>query len=186
MTILFASIFSGIEIIWDKQFGFMKETLVAPVSRVQIMLGKTFGGATVALIQGIVIFVITFVAGFRPENIFLIPLAFLFMILVSVLFTALGSTIAARMNDMQGFPLIINFIIMPLFFLSGTLFPIDQLSKVLSIIIKANPLSYGVDGIRGALTGVYHFGLVTDLSVLLGSIIICVSIGAYQFSRIEV
>lgn len=186
MTILFAAIFSGIEIIWDKQFGFLKETLVAPVSRYQIMLGKTFGGATVALIQGIIVFAVTFLAGFRPENLYFVPLAFLFMILVAILFTALGSAIAARMNDMQGFPLIMNFIIMPLFFLSGALFPITELSKILSIIIKINPLSYGVDGIRGALTGVSHFGVATNLSVLVVAIIVFVSVGAYQFSKIEV
>lgn len=186
MTILFASIFSGIEIIWDKQFGFLKETLVAPVSRFQLMLGKTLGGATVALIQGLVIFAITFVAGFRVESILYILLAFVFMVLIAILFTAVGSSIAARMNDMQGFPLIMNFIIMPLFFLSGALFPIEELSKLLSVIIKINPLSYGVDGVRGALTGIYHFSSFINFSVLIGAIIIFVSIGAYQFSKIEV
>lgn len=186
MTILFASVFSGIEIIWDKQFGFMKETLVAPVPRYQIMLGKTFGGATVALIQGAVIFAITFVAGFRVESALMIPLAFFFMALVAILFTAMGSTIAARMNDMQGFPLIINFILMPLFFLSGALFPINDLSKALSIIIKVNPLSYGVDGVRGALTSMYHFSFSMDLAVLVAVIVVFISLGAYQFSKIEV
>lgn len=186
MTILFAAIFSGIEIIWDKQFGFLKETLVAPVSRYELMLGKTLGGATVALIQGTIIFAITFVAGFRPESFLMIPVAFLFMVLIAVLFTALGSSIAARMNDMQGFPLIMNFIIMPLFFLSGALFPIEQISKILSIIIRVNPLSYGVDGVRGALTGVYHFSFVTNFSVLLVVIAVFISLGAYQFSRIEI
>lgn len=186
MTIIFAAIFSGIEIIWDKQFGFLKETLVAPVSRTQIMLGKTFGGATVALIQGLIVFAVTFVAGFRIENIFMVPVALLFMILLAIMFTALGSAIAARMNDMQGFPLILNFIVMPLFFLSGALFPIDDLSRVLSVIVKLNPLSYGVDGVRMALTGVSHFSFVTNFSVLAGVILVLIVAGAYQFSKIEI
>lgn len=186
MTILFAAIFSGIEIIWDKQFGFLKETLVAPVSRFQLMLGKTLGGATVALIQGLIIFGITFIAGFRPAHALMVPVGFLFMILIAILFTAIGSAIAARMNDMQGFPLIMNFIVMPLFFLSGALFPLNQLSKILSVIIRVNPLSYGVDGVRGALTGIYHFGFATNIFVLIVVILIFVSVGAYQFSKIEI
>ena len=186
MTILFTGIFSGIEIIWDKQFGFMKETLVAPVSRLSIMLGKTIGGATVALVQGLIVFAVTFIAGFRPENMWLLPLSFVFMILVALLFSAIGTAIASRMNDMQGFPLIMNFLVMPLFFLSGALFPPEGLSKTLTLITQLNPLSYGVDGVRGTLTSMGHFALTTDLLVLCGALVVALIIGAYQFSRIEI
>lgn len=185
MTILFNSVFSGLEIIWDKQFGFLKETLVAPVSRFQIVAGKIAGGATVAFVQGLIIFGITFIAGFRIENWSLLPLAIFFMILVALLFSALGTAIAARMNDMQGFPLIMNFLIMPLFFLSGALFPIKDLPQALLFITKINPLSYGIDGIRGALTGSSYFSLGTDFIVLTVVLFVVTAFGVYQFSKVE-
>ena len=185
MTILFSSIFTGVEIIWDKQFGFLKETFVAPVSRFEIMLGKTVGGATVAAIQGILVLLVTLIAGFRFENLALIPLALLFIILTALLFSAVGTTIAARLDDMQSFPLIINFVIQPLFYLSGAIFPIDGLPKALGLITKINPLSYGVDGLRYALSGVSHFSLWLDLTVLVSLLFVFLIFGAYQFSKIE-
>ena len=126
MSVLFTSIFTGLEIIWDKQFGFLKETFVAPVFRFEILLGKTLGGATVAMIQGILVFLITLVAGFQP-HLASLPLAFLFLFLVAILSSALGAAIAARLDDMQGFPLIFNFLVQPLFYLSGAIFPIKNL-----------------------------------------------------------
>lgn len=186
MTVLFTSIFTGVEIIWDKQFGFLKETFVAPVSRFEILLGKTFGGATVAIIQGVLVFLITLLVGFRPENWALIPIAFLFLVLIAVLFSAIGVAIAARLDDMQGFPLIINFVIQPLFYLSGALFPLDGLPKVMDFVTKINPLSYGIDGLRGALAGLSHFSLQFDFLVLIVYIVIILLIGMYQFSRVEV
>ncbi len=186
MTVLFTAIFTGVEIIWDKQFGFLKETLVAPVSRFEIMLGKTLGGATVATIQGVLVFLITFLAGFRPADITLLPLAFLFLVLISILFSALGTVIAARLDDMQGFPLIINFVVQPLFFLSGALFPIDNLPKALDIITKLNPLSYGVEGLRYALSGASFIPPAQSLLVLSGVIVVILFVGMYQFSKIEI
>lgn len=185
MTVLFTSIFTGVEIIWDKQFGFLKETFVAPVSRFEILIGKTLGGATVAIIQGVLVFLITLIAGFRPENLWLLPLAFLYMVLIAILFSALGTTMAARLDDMQGFPLIINFVIQPLFYLSGALFPIYGLPKFLEIITRANPLSYGVDGMRYALGGAHFFTPALSLSVIVGVIIVVLLVGVYQFSKIE-
>jgi ABC-2 type transport system permease protein len=185
MTVLFTSIFTGVEVIWDKQFGFLKETFVAPVSRAQIFLGKTLGGMTVALIQGILVFFITMLAGFRPQNLLMIPLGFLFILIIAFLFSAFGTTIAARLEDMQGFPLIINFVIQPLFFLSGALFPVENLPKALDIITKINPLTYGVDGMRYAFSGAGFFSPFLSLGVLLGVSLLLVGIGVYQFSKIE-
>lgn len=185
MTVLFTSVFTGLEIIWDKQFGFLKETFVAPVSRFNIMLGKTLGGATVALIQGVLVFAITLTAGFKPENLNLIPLAFLFLVLVAVLASALGGVMAARLNDTQGFPLVFNFIIQPLFYLSGAMFPVKDLPLALDIITKINPFTYGVDGLRYALGGGHVFSPTLSLSVLLGSIVLALIAGAYQFSKVE-
>lgn len=185
MTVLFTSIFTGVEIIWDKQFGFLKETFVAPVSRFEIMIGKTLGGATVAAIQGLLVFLITLVAGFRPVSWSLLPVAALFLVIIAILFSAIGTAIAARLDDMQGFPLIINFVIQPLFYLSGALFPLAGLPKVLDVITKINPLSYGVDGMRYALSGTNAFSPWLSLSVLLGFLVVVLGIGVYQFSKIE-
>lgn len=186
MAIIFTAMFVGIEVIWDRQFGFLKETLVAPVSRIKIMLGRTLGGATVACLQGLIVFIISLFVGFRASSLLMIPLAFLYMFLIAILFTSLGTAIASKLEDMQAFQLIMNFLIMPIFFLSGALFPLDNLPRVLDIITKLNPLSYGVDAIRGALTGSIHIGFVNDFIILGAITIIICLIGSYFFSRIEV
>jgi ABC-2 type transport system permease protein len=186
MSIIFTAMFGGMEVIYDRQFGFLKETLVAPVPRWTIMLGRTLGGATVATSQGLVVFFIALLVGFRPENIFIAPLALIYMALIAMSFTALGTAIASTMEDMQAFPLVMNFLIMPLFFLSGALFPLAGLPKVIQLIIRVNPLSYGVDGIRGILTGQLHFAYHTDFFVLFFFAAITLAAGSYLFSKIEV
>jgi len=185
MSILFTAIFSGIEIIWDRQFGFLKETLVAPVSRLNIMIGRTLGGATVATLQGIIVFFVASLVGFRPD-ITSLPLALLFMILIAILFTALGTAIASLLTDMQGFQLIMNFLVMPLFFLSGALFPLQGLPEALGIVASVNPLAYGVDGLRGTLANGAHFGLFTDLAILGAVAALFLVVGSYLFSKIEI
>lgn len=184
MTILFSSVFAGMEIIWDKQFGFLKETLVAPVSRFNIMLGRTLGGATVAFLQGVLVFFITLIVGFRPSfaGFFV---AIIFMFLIALIFSALGTTIASKLDDMQSFPLIMNFLVMPIYFLSGAIFPIQGLSPILNWIIKFNPLAYGVDAIRGSLTGIQYFSYYTDFAVLAFCVIALVALGGYFFSKVE-
>ncbi len=186
MSILFTAMFSGIEIIWDRQFGFLKETLVAPVSRSAIMLGRTLGGATVAFLQGIVVLLICFVMGFRLNSWVYVPVALAFMFLISLLFTAFGTAIASRLTDMQAFPLIMNFLMMPIFFLSGALFPLTGLPGALEVVTHFNPLAYGVDGIRGALTGQMVFGFGLDFLVLIVLTTVVLWIGAWMFGRIEV
>ncbi len=185
MSILFTAMFNGIEVIWDRQFGFLKETLVAPVSRTKIMIGRTLGGATVAFLQGLLVLIISLFLGFQIRDFTLLPLALLFMFLIAVMFTALGTAIASVLKDMNAFPLIINFIIMPLFFLSGALFPVDNAPRFLQIIIRINPLSYGVDGLRGSLT-TSSLGLLLDFVVMVIGIIVINIIGSYSFSKIEV
>lgn len=186
MGILFTAVFSGIEMIWDRQFGFLKETFVAPVSRLEIMIGRTLGGGTVAVIQGLIVFVAAFLVGFRPVDFHLLPVAFIFMALIAVLFTALGTAIASVMEDMHGFQLIMNFLLMPLFFLSGALFPFQGLPRTISIIAILNPLSYGVDAIRATLINVSHFGLFTDFIVLSIVTAVILAIGSYLFTKIEI
>ncbi|HEV3275296.1 MAG TPA: ABC transporter permease [Terriglobia bacterium] len=186
MTVLFTSIFSGIGLLWDRQFGFLKETLVAPVPRMSVVLGKTLGGVTVALIQGTLVVVVCLVAGFRPMGLAAVPQAFVFMALIALVFAGLGTAIGSRLQDMQGFQLIMNFLVLPIFFLSGALFPLEHLPKALSVITSGDPLSYGIDGLRGTLIGRTHFGLLTDLGVLAAVAVVLLSIGSYLFSKIEV
>ncbi|MFZ2025267.1 MAG: ABC transporter permease [Microgenomates group bacterium] len=186
MSVLFTSIFSGMEIIWDRQFGFLKETLVAPVSRYQIMLGRTLGGATVAFLQGCVVFFVALMVGFHPVSGLGILLGFIIMLVTSIIFTAFGIAIASKLDDPHGFQTIMNFLVQPLFFLSGALFPLDNLPKALGNIIRINPLSYAVDGMRGAFTGVTHFGLGLDV-VVLGIVMFgMLSLGAYLFTKIQI
>ena len=186
MSILFLAVFSGISVIWDRQFGFLKETMVAPVSRWKIMLGRTLGGATVAIIQGFIVFAISFLAGFRLINPMALPITLIFMAFIALIFTALGTAIASVVEDMHGFQLIMNFLVMPIFFLSGALFPLDNLPKALYIIVRFDPLSYGVDGIRATLDGVSQFGLMTDFWVSFMAVIVLISIGSYLFNKIQV
>ena len=185
MTVLFTSIFSGVELIWDRQFGFLKETLVAPVPRILIMIGRTLGGATVAVIQGLIVLVICLFAGFRPGDLERLPVALGFMALIAILFTALGTAIACALEDFQGFQLVMNFLVMPIFFLSGALFPLVGLPKTLNILATIDPLSYGVDGLRAALIGLSHFGASIDLAILAILSTILLFVGGYLFSRIQ-
>src|ERR1051325_8099243 len=103
MTVLFSSVFSGMGLLWDRQFGFLKETLVAPVPRIQVMLGRTLGAATVAVIQGLLVAAVCFAVGFRPVDYRQIPLALLFMVLIASLFAALGTAIGSMLENIQGF-----------------------------------------------------------------------------------
>ena len=186
MSILFTAIFSGMEIIWDRQFGFLKETLVAPVSRFKIMLGRTLGGATVALCQGIIVFLLSLLLGFKIASWWMLPIAFVFMMLIALLFTALGTAIASMLDDMQGFQLIMSFLVMPIFFLSGALFPILSLPPVMKAIVHFNPLSYGVDAIRWSFTGIDSFPIMLSAIVLVVLTFIFIFVGALLFSKMEV
>lgn len=185
MTILFTSIFSGIELMFDRQFGFLKEMLVAPQPRLLLMIGRTLGGATTAIFQGTIVIVICLIAGFRPASLVALPLAFLFMVLVAVLFTALGTAIACALTDMQGFQMVMGFLIMPIFFLSGALFPLNGLPAAMRLLTRIDPLTYGVDGLRGAMNGASNFSAGFDLLVLGAVAFVFMAIGARQFSRIE-
>ena len=185
MTLHFSSLFSGMSLVWDRQFGFLKETLVAPVPRLRIMIGRTLGGATVALIQGLIVVAICLLAGFRPVSLAALPLALLFMALIAAMFTALGTAIGSVLTDLQAFQLIINLLAMPIFFLSGALFPLTNLPRLLALIASLNPLSYGVDGLRIALTGVSHFGVLTDLAVLSAITTALLALGGYLFTRMQ-
>ena len=186
MTVLFSSLFSGIQLIWDRQFGFLKETLVAPVPRLSIMIGRTCGAATTALIQGLLVAFVSVLAGFRPVSGTGVALAFVFLILIAVMFTAVGTTVGSTLRDMQGFQMVMNFLVLPIFFLSGALYPLDHLPVFLTVLTALDPLTYGVDGLRGALIARLHFGWTIDLTVMGGLAIAVTVLGAWRFSRIEI
>jgi ABC-2 type transport system permease protein len=186
MTILFSSIFSGVGLLWDRQFGFLKETLVAPVPRIQIMAGRTLGGATTATIQGTLVLTVCLIAGFRPDDFGGVVLGFLFMALIAIVFAALGTIIGSMLRDMQGFQLVMNFLVMPIFFLSGALYPLSNLPTALTVMTRLDPLSYGVDGLRGAFIGQSHFGIAIDFAVLSVLAACFLALGARAFSRIQV
>jgi len=185
MTVLFSAVFSGVGLLWDRQFGFLKETLVAPVPRIQIMLGRTLGAATVACIQGMLVAVVCLIAGFRPVDWRAVPVAIGFMVLIACLFAALGTAIGSVLQNIQGFQLIMNFLVMPIFFLSGALYPLSNLPGLLSLVTMLDPLAYGVDGLRTTLIGVSHFGLAMDMAVLMTSLILLLFIGSRLFDRIQ-
>lgn len=186
MTVLFTSMFAGIQIIWDKQFGFLKETLVAPVSRLEIMLGQTLGGATTALFQGFIILVLSLFLGVRPAGPGGLAVALGFMVLIGVAFTALGIAIASRLEDMHGFQLIMNFVIFPIFGLSGALFPIGQLPPWVRGLTLLDPLTYGVEGIRYGLAGAAQLSPLASLSALGAFAAATVAVGAWLFRGVHI
>jgi len=186
MTVLFSSIFSGLGLLWDRQFGFLKETLVAPVPRLQIMIGRTLGGATVAVVQGLLVTIVCVIAGFRPVHLATVPLALCFMLLIATVFAGLGVAVGSSLQDMQGFQLIMNFLVMPIYFLSGAMFPLSGQGWALKIATRIDPLSYGIDGMRSMLLGSSTFSPVTDIVVLACAGAVLLVVGAYRFSKIEI
>ena len=186
MTILFSSVFSGMGLLWDRQFGFLKETLVAPVPRIQVMLGRTLGAATVAVVQGLLVAAVCFAVGFRPADYRQLPLALLFMLMIASLFAALGTAIGSALENIQGFQMIMSFLVLPIFFLSGALYPLRGLPSALAFVVSLDPLAYGVDGLRMALIGLSHFGGALDAAVLLVGATVVLFIGSRLFSKIQV
>lgn len=184
-TILFTSIFWGINIMWDKQFGFLKETLVAPVSRLKVMLGGSLGGATIAVIQGIALLLIAVIFGFHPYSWSMLALTLLIMSMLAISMVSFSSGIGAVVNDMQGFMAMTNFLVIPLFFLSSALFPLDNVPTVMKIIASANPLTYAVDAMRGSLINQNHFGLPVDFAVMTATMLLLIWFSIYRFNRIQ-
>ncbi|RLI77475.1 multidrug ABC transporter permease [Archaeoglobales archaeon] len=185
MVVLFTSTFSGISIVWDRQFGFLREIMVAPISRTTIALGRTLGGATTALMQGLIMVVLSFFIGFKPSMGGLL-LAFVFMFLIAIAFTGIGIAISTFMHDIHGFQIVINFFVFPIFLLSGALFPISELPEFVAMLALLDPLTYGVDGMRWAMIGYSEFNPIYDFLVLLVFCIAIIVVSAYLFNKTEV
>ena len=186
MSMLFTSMFAGISVLWDREFGFLKEIMVAPVNRVSIVLGRIAGGVTTSLIQGLLTLMISFLVGFQWPGIVPLLGAMLFMALISTTFIGLGLVFASRMKDMQGFNLVMNFVIFPTFFLSGALFPLQNLPDFIRAISYVDPLTYGIDGMRNVLLGQqFIFPVEYDILFLAGFSALMVFLGAYSFEKSE-
>lgn len=186
MALLFDSISSGLTVLMDKQFGFLKEIMVAPVNRLSIVIGKNAGGVTTALIQGFVILLISFVIGVEITGFAGFLSAIVFMILIAVSFVCLGLIFASKMEDMHGFQLITRLFAFPVFLLSGAFFPSDNLPVWLQYLTYMNPLTYGVDGLRHSLIGITQFSVTLDLFVLVCFCIFMIILSTYFFNGIEV
>ncbi len=186
MSILFTSMFSGVQLVIDKQIGFIKETLVAPVSRLELMLGQALGGATTAMIQGLLVFIISMFIGLDIPSLQGILISLVFMFLIGLSFTSVGIAFASRMEDTHGFQLIVNFVLFPVFFLSGALFPLDQIPGWLSVLTYIDPLTYGVEGIRYGMLGASQINPLICFGALGGFLVIVLFMGSYLFNRIRI
>jgi ABC-2 type transport system permease protein len=185
MTLLFAGTMSGASVIWDKEFGFLKEVLVAPVNRFSVILGRSLGGMTTAIIQALIIVGIAVAMGVQLSSVPGFLLAILVMIFTCATFTGFGLIIATKLGNLEGFMAIMNLIVFPIFLLSGALFPIQSMPSWLRYIMYIDPLTYGVDGLRGTLIGVAAFPLWLDFTVLIISCLALATLGSYFFSRME-
>jgi ABC-2 type transport system permease protein len=191
-AVLFSSIFFGVYIVWDRKIDFLKEVLVAPISRTAIFVGKVLGGATDSIIQSLILLL----CGILLEATGIVPglrlsasgllLALIILLITTTALVSIGLIIGSRMESPEGFQLISSFFLFPLFFLSGALFPLDRLPRWLAPLILFNPLTYAVDALRRALLGTSHFHLAVDLGVITAFAIGMVVLGTYAFARMKV
>jgi len=185
MAILFSSIFFGVYIVWDKKIDFLKEVLISPLNRSTIFFGKVLGGATDGLIQSLILIVlgVAFFGIVFSVSSFILTIILVFLLTIGVV--SIGLTIGAYMSSPEGFGLISSFVIFPLFFLSGALFPVSNLPSWMSFIVRVNPLTYGVDALRGVILGVSAFSLLFDLAVLIVFDVIMIVIGSVSFNNMK-
>jgi ABC-2 type transport system permease protein len=191
MTILFTSMFASVSIIWDREFGFLKEVLVAPVPRSAIAVGKALGGSTTALLQGTILLILAPLAGLTlSANAVIQILPLLFLLAFAI--TSFGTMVAAHTESMEGFHMIMNFIIVPLFLLSGAFFPIGTAPEWMQALMKLNPVAYGVDALRNimftdspAKDFIVYYPLAYDVLVLIVFSAVMVTLSMLAFNRIE-
>ncbi|HVP96380.1 ABC transporter permease [Methanoregula sp.] len=185
VTVMFTGLGHGIELQWDRKFGFLKAVLVAPVSRMEIVLGHTAGGATTAIIQGLVLLFPALLVGFTFPGLAGFCLAFLFMVLIAISFTTVGVVIASQIGDSEGFGLATSLVTLPVFGLSGAIFPISTLPAWVEPVTLINPLTYSVEGIRYSLTGMSQIHPAICLAVMAGFCVVTTVGGAYLFRKMR-
>jgi len=184
MSVLFGSVFFGLYIVWDRKLDVLKAVLVTPVSRISIFFGKVLGGCTDVTIQVVILFLFSFLfPTIDPRG---IPLALLILCITSIAMVSMGLALGSFFESLEGFQVIATFVVFPLFFLSGALFPVnDKLPQWLHGIVKLNPLTYTVDGVRGALLGMNTFHLSVDIAVITIFAICMILAGSALFSRMK-
>ncbi len=186
MTTIMSSFMGGMSVIWDKRFGFLKETLVAPASRAEVILGRAFGDSLVSVFQGLIVLIIVYLIAPQIRLLGFAP-ALAYGLMLSMCFTSLGLTIALKLSSMEGFQMVVNLITMPLLFLGGIFYPIDNLPEWIKVLAYVNPITYAVDGMRYSLTGVARFDPIMDtaLLALLTAIAITLAMRSYANTTIE-
>ncbi|MBR9689534.1 MAG: ABC transporter permease [Candidatus Altiarchaeota archaeon] len=184
MSLLTVSVMSGISVIWDKEFGFLKEILVSPISRLSMFIGKALGGASSAMLSSILILTLAPLLGVKLSLIMILQ-SLVIMFLVAIGFVSLGLIIASFLDSFEGFGMIMNFLVMPLFFLSGALFPLEQVPAWLKTISMLDPVTYGVDALRTIILGESVFPMQMNLTVLISFAIVMFTIGTWTFNRQE-
>jgi len=184
MAVLFGSVFFGLYIVWDKKLDVLKAVLVAPVSRVSIFFGKVLGGCTDVMIQASILLLLSFL--FVPFNPLGLLLALGILFITAIAMVSLGLAIGSMFESLEGFQVVSTFLVFPLFFLSGALYPInDQLPAWLHGVVLFNPLTYTVDGVRGALLGLNTFPIAADVAAISGFAVLMIFVGSAMFSRIK-
>ncbi len=184
MSVLFSSVFYGVYIIWDRKIDILKEVLVAPLSRTSIFVGKVLGGCTDSMIQAFIMLLISFAVGvYLSPSAFLLAILILFLLSLSLVST--GLIIGSLMESPEGFNMIVSFLVFPLFFFSGALYPLDKLPLWLSAITYIDPVTYGVDGLRTVTIGISQFPLYFDLGVLAAFAAVMFTIGTRTFERMK-
>ncbi len=194
MAVLFTAVFSAISIVWDREFGFLREVLVAPISRAAVVLGKALGGSTVAMFQGAILLILAPILGVSLNPLLVLELLGL-MFLTALALTSVGILVASRLQSMQAFQMIMNFLIMPMFFLSGAFFPLRGLPGWMSVITRLDPMAYGVDPMRRVLLGAdlapgirianHHLGTLEDCLILIVFAAVMMALAMWAFETQE-
>ncbi|MDD5317818.1 MAG: ABC transporter permease [Candidatus ainarchaeum sp.] len=182
MAVLFTSVFYGMYVIWDRKLDFLKEVLVAPLSRTNVLLGKMLGGVTDSMIQACVLFAVAYLLGI-PLTPYSLAVSLLTMFLIGVCMTSLGLAFGGFLSTIESFQLVINFVVWPVFFFSGALFPLTGLPPWLQLVTYADPLTYAVDAMRGAMFGLNVFPIWLDLAAIALFCIPAIALGSFAFSR---
>lgn len=185
MSLMSAAIASGFSVIWDREFGFLKEIMVTPNSMASIAFGRMLGGTTTAMLSATMVTVVSVLVGFHIHYSLMLLIAILFMVLIAMTFISLGLILASVITDLQGFGMITSFFTMPLLFLSNGLFPLSRFPRIVQYIAYFNPLAYGIDGIRGTLGGASAIPIPVDLAAMVLVVAIMASIATYAFSKSE-
>ena len=184
MSIIFSSVFFGSYIIWDRKFDFLKSVMVAPVGRITIFVGKTLGGMTTSLVEVAILLAIGATIGIHFNALSLVQ-TIAIVLLLSFSITSLGLTIGSYLESLEGFQLIVSFVVFPLFFLSGALFPLRNLPAWLYLLTTIDPATYAVDALRNAILGIQNYSFVVDIGILIAFTIGFGVFGGYSFGRMR-